>query len=46
MKRILKSTLIIILIHELIHLLNFYPVDNTYPLFMPITSKERENRNV
>ena len=43
MKSILKSALIIILIHELIHLLNFYPIDDTYPLFMPITPKEREN---
>ncbi len=43
MKSILKSALIIILIHELIYLLNFYPVDNTYHLFMPITPKEREN---
>ena len=39
MKSILKSALIIILIHELIHLLNFYPIDDTYPLFMPITPK-------
>ena len=42
-KNILESALIILLIHEIAHLLKFYPVKNCYPKKTPVTPKEREN---
>ena len=43
MKSILKSALIILLIHEIAHLLKFYPIKNKYLKYMPSTPKGREN---
>ena len=42
-KNILKSALIILLIHEVSHLLKFYPIKNIYPKELPTTPKGREN---
>ena len=42
-KSILESALIILLIHEIAHLLKFYPVKGIYPKTMPSTPKGREN---
>lgn len=43
MKSILKSALYILLIHEIAHLLKYYPINNKYPQNYPKTPKEREN---
>ena len=43
---ILKSYLKIILLHELIHLLKFYPINNKYPENTPITPRGKENRQL
>ena len=42
-KNILKAALIILLIHEVSHLLKFYPIENIYPKEIPTTPKGREN---
>ena len=42
-KSILKSALIILLLHEIVHLLKYYPVNNIYPKENPITPKNKEN---
>ena len=42
-KSILKSALIILLLHEIAHLLKYYPVNNIYPKGNPITPKNKEN---
>ena len=40
---ILKSALIILLLHEIVHFLKYYPVENKYPKETPFTPKGREN---
>jgi len=40
---ILKSALIILLIHKIINLLKYYHVNNNNPVEMPITPKNKEN---
>lgn len=40
---ILKSALIILLVHGIAHLLKYYPVKNAYPDTTPFTPKGREN---
>ena len=42
-EEILKSALIILLIHEIIHLLKYYPINEKYPEISPITPKNKEN---
>lgn len=42
-KNILKAALKILLIHEVSHLLKFYPIENVYPKETPSTPKGREN---
>lgn len=42
-KSILKSALIILLVHEIAHLLKYYPVEKKYPSTMPSTPNGREN---
>ena len=42
-KDILKSALIILLVHEITHLLKYYPSNNKYPKETPKTPKNREN---
>ena len=40
---ILKSALIILLIHEIVHLLKYYHVNKNYPDEMPTNPKNKEN---
>ena len=42
-KTILKSALIVLLVHEIAHLLKFYPIGNKYPTTTPSTPKNKEN---
>ena len=42
-KSILKSALIILLLHEIAHLLKYYPINNIYPKKNPVTPKNKEN---
>ena len=42
-KDILKSALIILLVHEITHLLKYYPLNSKYPKKTPKTPKNREN---
>ena len=42
-KDILKSALIILLVHEITHLLKYYPLHRKYPKKTPKTPKDREN---
>ena len=42
-KSILKSALIILLLHEIAHLLKYYPIKNEYPKEYPLTPKNKEN---
>ena len=43
-QNILKSALIIILLHEIAQLLKFYPVKDAYPSITPFTFKGRKNK--
>ena len=40
---ILRSALIILLLHEIAHLLKYYPINNKYPNKCPFTPKNKEN---
>ena len=40
---ILKSALIILLLQEIVHFLEYYPVENKYPKETPFSPKRREN---
>ena len=42
-KNILKSALIILLVHEITHLLKYYPLKSKYPKKTPQTQKNKEN---
>ena len=42
-KNLLKSALIILLIHEITHLLKYYPLESKYPKNTPQTPKNKEN---
>ena len=42
-KSILKSALIILLLHEIAHILKYYPINNIYPKKNPVTPKNKEN---
>ena len=42
-KSILKSALIVLLLHEIAHLLKYYPINDIYPKKYPFTPKNKEN---
>ena len=42
-KSILKSALIVLLLHEIAHLLKYYPINDIYPKEYPFTPKNKEN---
>ena len=43
---ILKSYLKLLLLHELINLLKYYPINDKYPEITSITSREKENEEL